>query len=202
MDKIKIELPYLPPASFSPNSRCHWSKRHEISGLINSDVYMFLRQQFKIIPLLGHIKLHYTIIVPDQRRRDYTNFLARCKPIEDALVYAKLIKDDAPEYIDCPSLTFKYQRGHSATIIEIEEVDFESNVFMFPPSPCNHKGQALPVYGHAGGHSKRDGLSFPGTDAWREGMGIDWMTGNELAEAIPPAYTEFIGKYLMQQVTK
>ena len=77
---------------------------------------------------------------------------------------------------------------------------FESNVFMFPPAPCSHTKQALPVYGHAGGKSKRDGLSFPGTDVWREGMGIDWMTGNELAEAIPPAYTEFIGKYLMREI--
>lgn len=24
-------------------------------------------------------------------------------------------------------------------------------------------------------------------------MGIDWMTGHELNEAIPPAYTEWIG---------
>jgi len=74
---------------------------------------------------------------------------------------------------------------------------FESNVFIFAPASCFHTGKALPVYGHAGGKSKRDGLTFPGTDAWREGMGIDWMTGNELAEAIPPAYTEYIGKYLI-----
>lgn len=25
-------------------------------------------------------------------------------------------------------------------------------------------------------------------------MGIDWMVGKELAQAIPPAYTEYIGK--------
>ena len=74
---------------------------------------------------------------------------------------------------------------------------FESNVWFFPPAMCAHQGQALPVYGHAGGSSKRDGLKFPGTDAWREGMGIDWMTGNELSQAIPPAYTEWIGKHLM-----
>ena len=76
---------------------------------------------------------------------------------------------------------------------------FESNVFFFPPAMCNHAGRALPVYGHAGGRSKRDGISFPGTDAWREGMGIDWMTGKELAESIPPAYTEGIGKQLISQ---
>lgn len=33
-----------------------------------------------------------------------------------------------------------------------------------------------------------------------EGMGIDWMTGNELREAIPPAYTEVIGKQLLAEI--
>jgi DNA (cytosine-5)-methyltransferase 1 len=28
-------------------------------------------------------------------------------------------------------------------------------------------------------------------------MGINWMTKNELNEAIPPAYTRFIGKQLL-----
>lgn len=74
---------------------------------------------------------------------------------------------------------------------------FESNVFLFPPAACAHQGQALPVYGHPGGSSKRDGLKFPGIAAWREGMEIDWMTQKELAESIPPAYTEYIGKQLL-----
>ena len=34
--------------------------------------------------------------------------------------------------------------------------------------------------------------------AARDAMGIDWMTKNELNEAIPPAYTQFIGVQLME----
>lgn len=30
--------------------------------------------------------------------------------------------------------------------------------------------------------------------------GIDWMTRAELAEAIPPAYTEFLGKQLIEYI--
>jgi DNA (cytosine-5)-methyltransferase 1 len=33
-------------------------------------------------------------------------------------------------------------------------------------------------------------------------MGIDWMTGAELNEAIPPAYTEFIGRQLLEQLER
>ena len=35
-----------------------------------------------------------------------------------------------------------------------------------------------------------------------EAMGIDWMTGKELSQAIPPAYTEFIGKQLIKAIAK
>lgn len=67
--------------------------------------------------------------------------------------------------------------------------------------PLRRKPATIGVYGHAGGSSVRDGLEQFGTDARREAMGIDWMTGNELSEAIPPAYTEYIGKQLLAYVT-
>lgn len=35
-----------------------------------------------------------------------------------------------------------------------------------------------------------------------DAMGIDWMTDSELTQAIPPVYTEYIGKYLMAEVMK
>jgi DNA (cytosine-5)-methyltransferase 1 len=33
-------------------------------------------------------------------------------------------------------------------------------------------------------------------------MEIDWMNGNELSQAIPPAYTEFVGKFLLQSLER
>ncbi len=68
--------------------------------------------------------------------------------------------------------------------------------FPVVPLQCKHKeqGSVVGVYGHAGGSSKRDGLCFSGTAEWRRAMGIEWMTGKELAQAIPPAYTKWIGE--------
>lgn len=38
--------------------------------------------------------------------------------------------------------------------------------------------------------------NFSGAQAARVAMGIDWMTRDELRESIPPAYTEYIGKWI------
>ena len=74
---------------------------------------------------------------------------------------------------------------------------FESNVSFFAPASCNHQGKALGVYGNPGGSSKRDGIKFAQIADWRAGMGIDWMTKDELKESIPPAFTEHVGKHLL-----
>lgn len=37
---------------------------------------------------------------------------------------------------------------------------------------------------------------------WPEALGIDWMTRDEMALAIPPAYTEHIGTYLMEYLNR
>jgi DNA (cytosine-5)-methyltransferase 1 len=79
---------------------------------------------------------------------------------------------------------------------------FESCVMLWVERDCRHTGKAIPVYGHSGGSSRRDGKKFPWVAAWREAMGIDWMTGAELAEAIPPAYTEYIGTQLMRYLCR
>ena len=37
---------------------------------------------------------------------------------------------------------------------------------------------------------------------WSRAMGIDWMEVLELAQAIPPAYTEYIGAQLLDHLAE
>ena len=76
---------------------------------------------------------------------------------------------------------------------------FESSHLMLQPY-CEHDGsESLGVYGHGGAVGRTDSRrgGFQGTaEEKRQAMGIDWMTGNEVSQAIPPAYTEFLGLQL------
>lgn len=68
-------------------------------------------------------------------------------------------------------------------------------------SPCSHSDHTVTVAGHPGGVSTRDGArGFGDTAVWKQAMGIDWMTAKEIAQAIPPAYTEYIGAQLIDAV--
>lgn len=82
---------------------------------------------------------------------------------------------------------------------------FETSFLVLQPQ-CMHRGEAIGVYG--GGttgrytfengskndpHRRRGGYQGKATEN-REAMDIDWMRRGELTQAIPPAYTEFIGR--------
>lgn len=86
---------------------------------------------------------------------------------------------------------------------------FASNLLMLSPF-CAHHTQVprfrsldsrrpdgslatvVGVHGH---------LNYPGEKELREqAMGIDWMTTAELSQAIPPAYTQWIGEQLMSHL--
>lgn len=62
--------------------------------------------------------------------------------------------------------------------------------------PKRRKAANICVYGNTGGQSKRDAKAFFGIKARREVMQIKWMTNQELNQAVPPAYTEWIGQQL------
>lgn len=62
--------------------------------------------------------------------------------------------------------------------------------------PCEHSEPVISVTGTGAGtsHGRHGHITFAD---WRRVMAIDWMTGKELAQAIPPAYTEYIGRLLL-----
>lgn len=80
---------------------------------------------------------------------------------------------------------------------------FESNLFfMTPPHdrcPAHGKhgrqgycdGEYIFITGGAAGNSRAKRI-----------MGIDWMTGKELSQAIPPIYTEFLGRQILEQLAQ
>ena len=59
-------------------------------------------------------------------------------------------------------------------------------------TPPTRLKAVVSVHGSSGGKG--------GVAEWRRAMDIDWMSRDELAQAIPPAYAEHIGHQLMQVV--
>jgi DNA (cytosine-5)-methyltransferase 1 len=77
--------------------------------------------------------------------------------------------------------------------------------------PCSHREHEEPIdvtgsgarrlgdRPDGGGGNSRKPQSL---EQARAAMGIDWMSRAELAEAIPPAYTEFVGAHLLAAVSQ
>lgn len=77
-----------------------------------------------------------------------------------------------------------------------------SSSHRIPKVPCTHRrGQTIGVYGNGTNrwHLERLGHGLSVADK-RQAMGIDWMTGRELSQAIPPAYTEYVGRELLRWI--
>lgn len=89
---------------------------------------------------------------------------------------------------------------------------FESNLLLMSPGPCKHHGNIISIHGaHTRDYTEKVLVvneNWQQSRKWRpisvpkergmEAMGIDWiMTQDELSNAIPPAYTRWIGTQLM-----
>ncbi|SRR6266567_2859235 len=140
-------------------------------------------------------KALYPRLIPAIR----TRFLAYGRPYEIENVMGAKCELRANLML-CASMFGKPMRRHR--LFEIGNTD----LFIVPPGPCRHKGATIGVYGNSiwdasiEGTRRKDGRkradSVPVAIGHRA-MGIDWMTKKELAQAIPPVYTEWIGRQLL-----
>lgn len=79
-----------------------------------------------------------------------------------------------------------------------------SPVIWFPPATCSHrfKSVALGRSPIRGKHYHSVVGNFKDKQYAAECMGIDWMTKRkELREAIPPAYTQYIGEKMLELIS-
>lgn len=86
---------------------------------------------------------------------------------------------------------------------------FESSEWLSPPGECRHREQGKPVgvyhkmgdqvkgVDHTTGNVVYGGRTAATLEEGQAAMGIDWMEWKELREAIPPDYTEWIGRQLL-----
>jgi DNA (cytosine-5)-methyltransferase 1 len=77
---------------------------------------------------------------------------------------------------------------------------FETSWRAYQLTPPHHHPHPVPsVVGHGTPSWVREQLGYNPTIAdYRACMGIDWMNRDELSQAIPPAYTQYIGEQLLQ----
>lgn len=86
--------------------------------------------------------------------------------------------------------------------------NFETNWEFTPPASCQPHDRSVQVGGSYGGARRdkdearhvRHGGYVPSAAVQQKLLGINWMKEREMYQALPPVYTEYIGKQLIAQV--
>lgn len=87
---------------------------------------------------------------------------------------------------------------------------FESNVMLFQPSHIPHddktpsagRGASPKGFISVAGNGGAQGLDVPYLEYVSRAMGIGWMSRAEISQAVPPVFTEYIGKQIMRYLAQ
>lgn len=87
---------------------------------------------------------------------------------------------------------------------------FESNIALTAPATMTANSHLFTAsaYGAGGGWTPRHrdnpdrrGGYIPHINVLRELLGIDWMTKHELSQSIPPRFTEYVGRQIIEAIS-
>jgi DNA (cytosine-5)-methyltransferase 1 len=160
-------------------------------------------------------------ITPEEARHRHVNLIPQTRKLLQASGKPYIIENVRavrPHLIDpvslfgtmfgCRMMTSKFE-----TFVLSRERLFETNWGL--TAPHDHGRGIHPIANVYGGHLRARGgdnrtggktgrtVDFPGEDRQalaRELMGMPWATMKGMSEAVPPAYTEFIGRRLLEHV--
>jgi hypothetical protein len=136
VSELCITIPGLPPIEASPNDRTPWWAKSPTLREYKETVTMLGNLERSkahwTVPEMAHV--HVTFVLPDCRRRDRDNLIARAKPLIDALgpfrevrnrkgkvisAYGcDIIKDDDPRHADI-TYELAHEKGVSKVVVEV-----------------------------------------------------------------------------------
>jgi hypothetical protein len=126
---MRIEVPFLPPIEYSPNSRVCWLVKYKAGKVYHDAVFYCCvdarnrgYRQGLSFPFVK-AKLNLTVVFAEMRLRDEDNLLARFKPGLDAVVDAGLLLGDDVEHLEIGRVEAVVDlKPAPLTIIELEEI--------------------------------------------------------------------------------
>ena len=127
--KMRIEVPFLPPVEYSPNSRVCWLVKYKAGKVYHDAVYYCCvdarnrgYREGLSFPFVK-AKLNLTVVFAELRLRDQDNLLARFKPGLDAVVDSGLVLDDDVEHLEIGQVGVVVDPERAPlTIIELDEI--------------------------------------------------------------------------------
>ena len=103
---MRIEVPFLPPVEYSPNSREFWAGKHKAGKVYHDAVFYCCvdarnrgYREGLSFPMVK-AKLSLTVVFSELRLRDQDNLIARFKPGLDAVVDSALLLADDMEHLE------------------------------------------------------------------------------------------------------
>ena len=163
--------------------------------------YPFILGDMLTIPLEGSNVIHAS--VPCQHDSPLGARHGRARyPVLLEPVRARLIASGIPWVIECvPQATFHHGVMLCGSMFGLgvrRHRWFECSHLLYPPGSCQHKrqGRVVQVCGHGGGDRTYHTLT-----EWHAAMGMSRkLPVYETAQAIPPAYTEWIARQMFAVV--
>lgn len=139
----------------------------------------------------------------DEQRAKHLDLIAPTRELLKVIGKPYIIENTVPSILNNPVMLCGTMFGLGV----LRHRYFESNVCLAVPEHPPHHGSVQDgtycgVYGTGGAMMRDDGqgrrMGSRKVADWRAAMGIDWMTKAEITQAIPPAFTSWLGIQLME----